>query len=116
MFPFVKVVSRLSQYDLSVSTFSPDGRVFQTDYAQKAIDNSGCAAHWTTTALHLCGAGVKVFVVRCRTVVGLKCKDGVVLVSNPCALLMDVYIESMYASVRHLQGPYCKSWTSCSCS
>lgn len=29
------------QYDLSVSTFSPDGRVFQTDYAQKAIDNSG---------------------------------------------------------------------------
>lgn len=31
------------QYDLSVSTFSPDGRVFQTDYAQKAVDNSGCA-------------------------------------------------------------------------
>ena len=30
-----------SQYDLSVSTFSPDGRVFQTDYAQKAVDNSG---------------------------------------------------------------------------
>ena len=29
------------QYDLSVSTFSPDGRVFQTDYAQKAVDNSG---------------------------------------------------------------------------
>lgn len=30
------------QYDLSTSTFSPDGRVFQTDYAQKAVDNSGC--------------------------------------------------------------------------
>ena len=29
------------QYDLSVSTFSPDGRVFQTDYAQKAVDNGG---------------------------------------------------------------------------
>lgn len=41
-------------YDLSVSTFSPDGRVFQTDYAQKAVDNSG-------------------------TAVGIKCKDGVVL-------------------------------------
>lgn len=41
-------------YDLSVSTFSPDGRVFQTDYAQKAVDNSG-------------------------TVIGLRCKDGVVL-------------------------------------
>ncbi|KAL6780860.1 POA7 [Auxenochlorella protothecoides x Auxenochlorella symbiontica] len=41
-------------YDLSVSTFSPDGRVFQTEYAQKAVDSSG-------------------------TVVGLRCKDGVVL-------------------------------------
>lgn len=41
-------------YDQSVSTFSPDGRVFQTDYAQKAVDTSG-------------------------TVVGIKCKDGVVL-------------------------------------
>lgn len=43
-----------SGYDLSASTFSPDGRIFQTDYAQKAVDNSG-------------------------TVVGIKCKDGVVL-------------------------------------
>lgn len=41
-------------YDLSTGTFSPDGRVFQTDYAQKAVDNSG-------------------------TVVGIRCKDGVVL-------------------------------------
>lgn len=31
------------QYDLSVSTFSPDGRVFQTEYAQKAVDNGGYA-------------------------------------------------------------------------
>ncbi len=29
------------QYDLSVGTFSPDGRVFQTDYAQKAVDSGG---------------------------------------------------------------------------
>jgi hypothetical protein len=41
-------------YDLSVTTFSPDGRVFQIEYATKAVDNSG-------------------------TVVGIKCKDGVVL-------------------------------------
>mmetsp|Transcript_20351 Transcript_20351/g.24410 ORF Transcript_20351/g.24410 Transcript_20351/m.24410 type:complete len:250 (+) Transcript_20351:127-876(+) len=41
-------------YDLSVNTYSPDGKVFQVDYAQKAVDNSG-------------------------TVVGLRCKDGVVL-------------------------------------
>lgn len=42
-------------YDLSVTTFSPDGRVFQIEYAGKAVDNSG-------------------------TVVGIKCKDGIVLV------------------------------------
>ncbi|CBZ55554.1 putative proteasome subunit alpha type 3 [Neospora caninum Liverpool] len=30
-----------SGYDLSVSTFSPDGRVFQVEYAGKAVDNSG---------------------------------------------------------------------------
>merc|ERR1712070_531252 len=40
-------------YDLSTTTFSPDGRVFQVEYAGKAVDNSG-------------------------TVIGLKCKDGVV--------------------------------------
>lgn len=40
-------------YDLSASQFSPDGRVFQVEYAQKAVENSG-------------------------TVVGIKCKDGVV--------------------------------------
>jgi len=42
------------QYDLSASQFSPDGRVFQVEYAQKAVENSG-------------------------TIVGLRCKDGVVL-------------------------------------
>ncbi|KAK9711637.1 putative proteasome subunit alpha type-7 [Basidiobolus ranarum] len=40
-------------YDLSVSTYSPDGRVFQVEYAGKAVDNSG-------------------------TVIGLRVKDGVV--------------------------------------
>lgn len=45
-------------YDLSVTTFSPDGRVFQIEYAAKAVDNSG-------------------------TVVAIKCKDGVVMVLSP---------------------------------
>ncbi|CAJ0931407.1 unnamed protein product, partial [Mesorhabditis belari] len=27
-------------YDLAASTFSPDGRIFQIEYAQKAVDNS----------------------------------------------------------------------------
>lgn len=40
-------------YDLSASQFSPDGRVFQVEYAQKAIENSG-------------------------TVIGIRGKDGVV--------------------------------------
>eukprot|EP01119_Soliformovum_irregulare_P013628 TRINITY_DN3652_c0_g1_i4.p1 TRINITY_DN3652_c0_g1~~TRINITY_DN3652_c0_g1_i4.p1 ORF type:complete len:252 (+),score=69.13 TRINITY_DN3652_c0_g1_i4:79-834(+) len=40
-------------YDLSCTTFSPDGRVFQVDYALKAVENSG-------------------------TAVGLRVKDGVV--------------------------------------
>jgi len=39
-------------YDLSVSTFSPDGRVFQVEYAAKAVDNSG-----TTIAL-VCKDGI----------------------------------------------------------
>lgn len=29
-------------YDLSTTTYSPDGRVFQVEYAAKAADNSGC--------------------------------------------------------------------------
>ncbi|KAL6530615.1 Phosphoprotein associated with glycosphingolipid-enriched microdomains 1 [Orobanche minor] len=41
-------------YDLSVTTFSPDGRVFQIEYAAKAVDNSG-------------------------TVAAIRCKDGVVM-------------------------------------
>lgn len=40
-------------YDLSVTTFSPDGRVFQVEYASKAVENSG-------TALAIC------------------CKDGII--------------------------------------
>lgn len=42
------------QYDLSASQFSPDGRVFQIEYAAKAVENSG-------------------------TVIGLRGKDGIVL-------------------------------------
>jgi len=41
-------------YDLSCTSYSPDGRVFQVEYATKAVDNSG-------------------------TAVGIRVKDGVVL-------------------------------------
>ena len=30
-----------SQYDQSVNTYSPDGKLYQVDYAYKAIENSG---------------------------------------------------------------------------
>jgi len=43
-----------SGYDLSVTTFSPDGRVFQVEYANKAVEKSG-------------------------TAIGIRCCDGVVL-------------------------------------
>jgi len=43
-----------SGYDLSASTYSPDGRIFQVEYAAKAVENSG-------------------------TAIGLRVKDGVVL-------------------------------------
>ena len=46
-----------SGYDLSVDTFSPDGRIFQVEYAMKAVENSS-------------------------TVVGLRCVDGVVLATE----------------------------------
>ena len=48
------VASTGAGYDLSPTTFSPDGRIFQVEYATKAVENAG-------------------------TVVGMKCKDGVVL-------------------------------------
>jgi len=41
-------------YDLSASTYSPDGRIFQVEYANKAVENSG-------------------------TAIGIRCKDGIVL-------------------------------------
>ncbi|KAJ3210137.1 hypothetical protein HDU83_005066 [Entophlyctis luteolus] len=41
-------------YDLSASTYSPDGRIFQVEYALKAVDNSG-------------------------TAIGIRAKDGIVL-------------------------------------
>jgi len=41
-------------YDFSAGVFSPDGRIFQVEYAAKAVENSG-------------------------TAVGIKCVDGIVV-------------------------------------
>lgn len=40
LFVCVYVCALVLQYDLSASTFSPDGRVFQVEYAMKAVENS----------------------------------------------------------------------------
>mmetsp|Transcript_4078 Transcript_4078/g.6693 ORF Transcript_4078/g.6693 Transcript_4078/m.6693 type:complete len:250 (-) Transcript_4078:349-1098(-) len=66
-------------YDLSVTTYSPDGKIFQTEYAQKAVDNSS-------------------------TVVGLKVKDGVVLgLEKPIIskLLVEGSNRRMYTVDKH---------------
>jgi 20S proteasome subunit alpha 7 len=39
-----------SGYDLSASTFSPDGRIFQVEYASKAVENAG-----TVIGIKCCG-------------------------------------------------------------
>ena len=44
-------------YDLACNIYSPDGRIFQVEYASKAIQNSS-------------------------TLLGLKCKDGVIIVAE----------------------------------
>ena len=50
----ITMASSGSGYDLSSGTFSPDGRIFQVEYANKAVENAG-------------------------TAIGILCTDGVVL-------------------------------------
>lgn len=51
---FSKTIGLFLGYDLDADTFSPDGRLFQVEYATKAVDNGG-------------------------TAIGLCCSDGVVI-------------------------------------
>uniref|UniRef100_A0AC35TJU2 Proteasome subunit alpha type n=1 Tax=Rhabditophanes sp. KR3021 TaxID=114890 RepID=A0AC35TJU2_9BILA len=55
-------------YDLAASTFSPDGRIFQLEYAQKALDNS------------------------CN-VIALTCKDGVVMACDK-TVVSKLYVKN----------------------
>ena len=67
-----------SGYDLSASTFSPDGRIFQVEYASKAVENGG-------------------------TVVGIKASDGVVLgVSKPLLHKMIVASTGSYKRIHNI--------------
>merc|ERR1712151_884999 len=55
--PSISMAGTGAGYDLSVTTFSPDGRVFQVEYAGKAVENSG-------------------------TAIGICCKDGIVFATE----------------------------------
>jgi 20S proteasome subunit alpha 7 len=68
-----------SGYDLSASTFSPDGRIFQVEYASKAVENAG-------------------------TVIGIKTSDnGVVLgVSKPLMHKMVVASTASYKRIHNV--------------
>jgi len=67
-----------SGYDLSASTFSPDGRIFQVEYASKAVENSG-------------------------TVIGIKASDGIVLgVSKPLLHKMVVASTGSYKRIHNI--------------
>ena len=42
------------QYDLSAAQFSPDGRVFQIEYAMKAVENSRFVyLRWSASETHI---------------------------------------------------------------
>lgn len=62
------------QYDLSASQFSPDGRVFQIEYAAKAVENSG----WVRDSCNVIHHLRPVWIYVSRTAVALRGKDGVV--------------------------------------
>jgi len=57
-----------SGHDISVTTFSPDGRIFQVEYASKAVESS-------------------------ETVIGVVCKDGVILGSEKVRIT-DLLVEN----------------------
>lgn len=78
-----------SQYDIYSSTYSPDGRIFQIEYANKAVENSGYVPvtdrQWTEfhkVHCSLCEIAMRINVPDdsiCRTAIGLRVKGGVVL-------------------------------------
>lgn len=69
----------LHQYDYSCGTFSPDGRIFQLEYASKAVENSG----YVYQVCRYCKKAKCVSSFSCfllyRTAIGIRCSDGIVM-------------------------------------
>jgi len=63
-------------YDLSCMTFSPDGKVFQVEYAGKAVENS-------------------------ETIIGVLCKDGVILASEKL-IVSKMLVEGTNKRIYHI--------------
>ena len=56
------------QYDLSAAQFSPDGRVFQIEYAMKAVENSRYKIVKISKMNSVCGKGSSVGIACCIVV------------------------------------------------
>ena len=67
-------------YDFSAGVFSPDGRIFQVEYAAKAVENSG-------------------------TAVGIKCVDGIVVAVEKVCLSIHSSIRAEFPASSVLPSP-----------
>ena len=71
------------QYDYSCGTFSPDGRIFQLEYATKAVENSGYVTRMGAiddcNCFELHGDKFLMYTFYFRTSIGIRCCDGIVM-------------------------------------
>lgn len=74
------IFTLIPQYDLSASTYSPDGRIFQVEYANKAVENSGYVWASMDAFRPMISRGGYFSLI--STVIGLKLKDGIVLAAE----------------------------------
>jgi Proteasome subunit A N-terminal signature len=62
------------QYDYDV-TYSPDGKIFQTEYAQKAVDSSQCAPTYVTYIVYVQGCAHCIAGAQSRCMLEMSCRQ-----------------------------------------